>query len=200
MCVAYGFCDIVDGPAAGDTTTFALQSGASMTLGSLVWSGIVSVISIGPNSLTIGTATMSLPTTVVTTDIDVTFIISSGNVQGTLTSTANSTQSITASILDGTSLNINGVGLTLSVGTLTTVGTGSVTIGSGVTVTSSTLAGAGPYYLDQCTISSSTIITALNICTYAKHVLQESLAVVMSAEKICFSRVCFALCMWMSVY
>ena len=160
-------CGIADGPATGHTTTFALQTGASMTLGSLVWSGIVSVTSIGPNSLTIGSATMSLPTTVVTTDIDVTFVISSGSVQGTLTSTSNSTQSITASILDGTSLNINGVGLTLSVGTLTTVGTGSVTIGSGVTVTSATLAGVGPYYLDQCTISASTIITALNICTYS---------------------------------
>jgi len=166
-------CDVgvdllhTDGPPAGHNTTFALQSGSSMVLPNLAWAGGVLVNSVGFNTLTITSATMSTSTSRVVTSLSVTFVISSGSVQGTLTSTSNSTQSITASILDGTSLNINGVGLTLSVGTLTTVGTGSVTIGSGVTVTSATLAGVGPYYLNQCTISASTIITALNICTYS---------------------------------
>jgi hypothetical protein len=151
-----------DGPTASATTTIALQSVVPMTIPMLdAWAGTVSVTSVGSSTLTIAVATMTAPTAVLTTTSGVTAVIASGTVQGALRSTATSTQTITASVVAGTNVTISGVSLFLNGGgVLTAVGTGAVSIGSGVTIATHTLAGAGPFTLDGCTVNSAAVISA----------------------------------------
>ena len=125
-----------------------MQTASPFTIASLSWAGTLSVTSVGSNTLTLSAATMSASTSVLTTGTGVTAVIASGTVRGLLTSSAASTHSITASVATATTLSISGTALTLGgSGVLTTVGTGAVTIGAGVTVTTHTLAGSGPYTL-----------------------------------------------------
>ena len=103
---------------------------------------------------------MAASTSVLTTATGVTAVIQSGTVQGSLTSTAASTHTVSADVSDGTSLTVSGTSLTLGGGGVLTNSGTLVTITTGVTVASHTLTGAGTYTLDACTVNGVATITA----------------------------------------
>lgn len=147
------------GPLTKEITVFDLQPSFPQIIPTIQWAGLIVLIAAQPNTVLIGNAVMAAAQTRIDLGGPIDCTISAGNLQGVVNTTAPANYSLNANVQPGTNLIITGVGLTLYNGVLNAVGTGSIFVGSGVLVTAATLTGAGPIYLDQCTISYNTIST-----------------------------------------
>jgi hypothetical protein len=133
-----------------------------MTLRALAWVGTVSIT--GTNSFTLLNAnvTTAAQTTTTLTTAGTPIVISAGAVRGTFTSSAASVYNITASVVAGAGLTISGP-VTLTGGWIEANTGSAVTIGSGATLNTAVLAGAGTLSLDGCSVNGKAVIQATGI-------------------------------------
>lgn len=157
---------ITVGPSGSKNVVFVGPNSVT----SMSWASTINVT--GSGLLTIGQATMTTPTAVLTTITTVT--ISTGSLQGLIVSTVASSVTLSATVGSGNTLALGPCsGLMTLYGTLTAVGT--INVYSLVVVDGSTKlgnGGTGVVLLDGCVVNSGTgSVAATVLSTYsADHV------------------------------